>query len=897
MINTEKHQKSSQKYIFKFYKKFLKEKTDYETKSAPLSFFLVSYRGKFTRKINWLAIIITFLLIEGNLVYAVKTENNIVFYENFDKLKTAKFKLWATNCKNCKVNFAGVSNEQAFSGKQSFKLDITLKGGSYYYFAIPVCIPLYGQLRFRGKLLVTESTGIAKRKLIELGYGWALPEAGTNSHVHKAAIVGQRNDGWQSWEADAAELIGPSDTSYMQYLAVYIVYHGGFDKETRVVLYLDDFEVEGQLEQNYIFKFERFLTQKRQFWQKKSKDALVSLKKRISTLPKNPALLTGFSLFTYKKLHNWLKNEFKRIESELRKSDFHNMSGVKCNAFWDTIRFANFAFDSCMALLKNTRYYNNQPFLTYCVNPIQDYRIIPKSFPIAGVIGKKIHIKACAGEYEPASFAVSTPVEISNMKIKVSPLENGGNIINPTVIDTRVVKVWWQGVGEAGGRRPGIARLVPELLLKDDEFVWVGDDPGQHINKLKNPAAPQDSEHLQPINISANTTKQLWITAHIPEGTAPGRYNGTITLAAENLPEVKLELILEVYPFTLADPILEYAIYYRGQLSPKGSISSEKKDRKQYLAEMKDLKAHGIELPSMYCGFKCRPDGSCDFSKMKKEFEIRRQAGLTKGPVLVLNHPVKFYNCMKIDSLEKPKVINNIKTIVETTNCFLKKYKFPSIIFYAFDEAGCTRGMKFLATERWMLKAVIDAGGMTGCAVTTPFFSLIGDYLSRPICRRATRYLLNKVHAKGYKVWACYRPQGSPEKPETFRRSYGLEAWKRGEDGVCDYVYQHSSGDNYNDFDKVYRELGHTYPTVNGVIDTVQWEGFREGIDDIRYLSTLLKTIEKAKKRTATLKKAQAAEHWLKKLNIEGNLDVVRRQIVQWILRLSENKKTLLENE
>jgi len=45
------------------------------------------------------------------------------------------------------------------------------------------------------------------------------------------------------------------------------------------------------------------------------------------------------------------------------------------------------------------------------------------------------------------------------------------------------------------------------------------------------------------------------------------------------------------------------------------------------------------------------------------------------------------------------------------------------------------------------------------------------------------------------------------------------------------------------------------YPTVDGVIDTIAWEGYREGIDDLRYLATLRKAIGKAEKSAAAQKR------------------------------------------
>ena len=55
------------------------------------------------------------------------------------------------------------------------------------------------------------------------------------------------------------------------------------------------------------------------------------------------------------------------------------------------------------------------------------------------------------------------------------------------------------------------------------------------------------------------------------------------------------------------------------------------------------------------------------------------------------------------------------------------------------------------------------------------------------------------------------------------------------------YAYQHAFGDIWNDFDHPkYRDHVFAYPVSNGLISTVQWEGFREAADDIRYLTAAL---------------------------------------------------------
>ncbi|TFH06713.1 MAG: DUF4091 domain-containing protein, partial [Nitrosomonadales bacterium] len=64
--------------------------------------------------------------------------------------------------------------------------------------------------------------------------------------------------------------------------------------------------------------------------------------------------------------------------------------------------------------------------------------------------------------------------------------------------------------------------------------------------------------------------------------------------------------------------------------------------------------------------------------------------------------------------------------------------------------------------------------------------------------------------------------------------------------GAMNYAYQHEFGQSlWNDFDDASathaRDHVFAYPTSDGVIDTIQWEGWREGVDDTRYLATLIK--------------------------------------------------------
>jgi hypothetical protein len=113
--------------------------------------------------------------------------------------------------------------------------------------------------------------------------------------------------------------------------------------------------------------------------------------------------------------------------------------------------------------------------------------------------------------------------------------------------------------------------------------------------------------------------------------------------------------------------------------------------------------------------------------------------------------------------------------------------------------------------------------------------------------------------------------------------------WQNDYDGAMPYALQHSYGDAWNDFDSsILKDHNFTYPTVDGQIDTVQWEGLREGVDDVRYLSTLIN--ELANTKGTDLPHVVEARTWLndlKKRSLgQSDLREVRAEMVAHILAL-----------
>ena len=83
-----------------------------------------------------------------------------------------------------------------------------------------------------------------------------------------------------------------------------------------------------------------------------------------------------------------------------------------------------------------------------------------------------------------------------------------------------------------------------------------------------------------------------------------------------------------------------------------------------------------------------------------------------------------------------------------------------------------------------------------------------------------------------------------PENPAFNRRQNGMGAYLSNYSALCNYA--HHLGP-YNDDRTTYRPMVFAYGIYDGVLDTLQWEGFREGIDDIRYATLMTRLAREAR--------------------------------------------------
>jgi hypothetical protein len=528
-----------------------------------------------------------------------------------------------------------------------------------------------------------------------------------------------------------------------------------------------------------------------------------------------------------------------------------------------------------------------------------DYTLFDRS-RVAADDPVTINFVVAPGEYEPASFVVHANSSVKGLKIRSTGLHSpDGEVLEGANLDIRVVKRWYQR-NVSISSPVNLRYLKPELLLYDDSLIQIKDgenilrlETGDHVNVSEvidrkgwasiTPTPEEfpvrDATSLQPVDLKANEGKQFWVTLHTLAGTPAGRYKAVIELIHHDEVVSVIPVTVEVLPFKLAEPSLEYSFFYRGRLdkrNPDGTVSSETKSEAQMLADLKNLREHGISNPLVY--------QKLDTGLVGRVMELRQQAGMNSSSVYFLG----LNNVASNEGVVDPWLGDNVRKARAT----LSDYGVEDVYFYARDEASGEVLKKQLPLWREVKNAggKIMAAGRQNTAKHLGNFEATGGEEDLFVCLGAFNQAeVQRWHDRGKLIYSYQNPTGGLELPQTWRRTYGLLLWQAGYDGGMPYAWQHSYGDGWNDFDNRERDHNFTYPAVDKPIDTLQWEGFREGVDDVRYLTTLMTMLESGEADNSP--HADAARAWVDKLRalplIQADLDKIRATNIAYILALS----------
>lgn len=542
-------------------------------------------------------------------------------------------------------------------------------------------------------------------------------------------------------------------------------------------------------------------------------------------------------------------------------------------------------------------------FTYYAVPALSNLMRLPDAYPIDGTLGGTVGIVAARDEYEPASFVIHPLADAENVELVVSDLTTADGAVFPRAnLDLKVVKVWYQNGNAWFSYFSDVGlTLVPELLLHDEKLIRVDEqkvanyarvgDGEVWISAPRKADAPfdpyadgfADAKTLQPVSLSAGRFKQFVLTAHVPADAKPGLYRGQIEVKSAGRVAGQIPVALRVLPFTLPSPKSGVDPKKDFIVSLMGAWPRVSPDHKAFRPTLQNLRRHNLLhiVPNVKPGM---PD-----AEVVKQLSAMREAGFADRPIIggglpwVGTHDGTPYT---YDELMK------IQHAAEAWKAFaLKYYGHTDVVIGLGDEQ----------TAPWVVKArtvwriVHEQGLKTGLAGHGHIFTKGGFMLDfHPTAGSPS----DADHARpwnelGHAHVSFYASQhNGSENPDFVRRQHGLLGWLSGYDMVNNYEFAYGP---WNDrASELYKPMVLAYPTSEGLVDTLAWEGFREGIDDIRY-ATLLKQLATEAIDSGELDRVYAGRQvrmWFAEMDGEQvDLSAVRMEMIEKIERLLKQGK------
>ncbi len=521
----------------------------------------------------------------------------------------------------------------------------------------------------------------------------------------------------------------------------------------------------------------------------------------------------------------------------------------------------------------------------YTVPAMSETMRLPDRYPDDGAFFGEVAWIVAQNEFEPASFLLYSDKDLDRVTVRATDLVRigGSERINAKEIDFSVVKLWYQGgsgwygyFADATGRT-----LVPELLLHDENLVFVDDDRQDYYLRYENEDGDRryawmssrfevsdykfdnqanqslikDAATLQPFVLNKNEFKQIFATLRIGKGQPSGLYKGKIEILAGNQVVSVVDMKVRVLPFELPAP-RAYHDHDRGfYLCLYGTATRNPKI-------MKNLVDHNCLTPMGFPEINPLNPGALD-----RDIALAKEYGLLTKPAFFGVESVGLAIWGKKESDSDKFKLSKLKNAIQRTrDLSLAKLGHTDFFSYAIDEGG-PRAIK---AERAAWRIAHDAGGkigVTSFAWRELLFAL--DLLiipGMPVERRQEEVRLFHDSNPDAMVGWYANPHCGPENPDYFRRIHGLTAWKAGYDVSLNYCWWRN---NWNDMAVPYepnlRAIVSAYGASDDVIDTLAWEGIREGLDDIRYAT---------KARELALKAAHAKD---------GDIMLLGRRVLSFI--------------
>lgn len=468
--------------------------------------------------------------------------------------------------------------------------------------------------------------------------------------------------------------------------------------------------------------------------------------------------------------------------------------------------------------------------------------VYPATVPLAQDLDpRELRAFATPGEYEPLNFIVYPFRDLAGAQVTCSPLRGAAGQIPAKAVEIRRVKYM--------NARPNYTvlneyRVVPDPLMPLD------------------PAEP----------LPAKENTRYWLTVHVPANAAPGTYTGNLTFTPQGAPPATIAVRLRVLPIVLQeDPSKLYAIYYHDPLDQW--VNAKDEVSKAYFEqraewELADMVAHGTRnVTTSLWAPPARPETpdqfNFNFDLFQKKLDLWRKYGF-QGPIVVSVNAGGVYRKYAGKELGShiadaaappPEYGAELTRMCRAIETERQKRGWPEFLYYPIDEPGTSPGAIAFMTET--LKAVRAAGVKTYVTAdpTNDGFAPLKPYIdvwcTQPFAPTRDEILKDRA-ARKVDYW-CYPNHVNGENDHTpvngARMTYGFGFWRSGFTALIPWIYRANVGDPWNYLSGRSSDFFNRTEDSGRPIPVAQWEAYREGYDDYRYVYTCEQLIAQGMKQ------------------------------------------------
>ena len=551
----------------------------------------------------------------------------------------------------------------------------------------------------------------------------------------------------------------------------------------------------------------------------------------------------------------------------------------------------------------------------YAVPATGERQYLPDSYPEDGMAGAPCSIVAARDEYEPGSFVLYATKDLGKLSFAVGDLKSEkGDVIPKQELDLKVVKVWYQnGNGWYSYFQDVGKRLCPELLLNDEDLIRVDEKTEDNYARLTEKdgkvswfwiTAPrcaakvrtpevyqsyhrsnesflcmkenfQDAAEFKGATLEGGRCKQFFLTAHVAKDAKPGLYKGEVVIQGAGGQRIdSIPVVLRVLDFTLPKPkcyfdvekdyVTWFCEYVGLDIITTMNGGDRELAKRQLPAILANYARHGHVTP-------CFRDARTAWGR-----KVALEAGLdftyAAGGGTKHANPAEMRLHAELLARQFDREIGHHKGVILSWG---DEYGLATLrTIREMIETYHEKGFLFAINSRYGYDAGANVADIYWPPVTPDGESA------------AQTAKFNDLGGAGWFGWYANHHVG-PENPAFNRRQYGFGPYRAGLS--CNFNYAHHL-DGWNDIaPSLYKPMMLVYGTGSGCVDTLAWEGFREGLDDIRY-ATKLKQLALPLSRGENVKARYAAKLALKLLadadRDDMDLATLRLEMIEWIQRL-----------